>query len=1004
MQITSKQPERSLRRERGALGLLFVALLGLSAWLVARNTGGTPAAAKGRIACDAERVRGGAFVNGGHRFEGGQLQSRERARSGKFSCKMPANGEVQFGLTYTLSGVRPGEAWRVSVWRFKDAIPSGKLVAQALESNGLYYEVAEPAEQDEKGWEKLELFFFIPYKNPPADINVYVYTDGLQAVFFDDLLIERIDHWAESRFQPTRLRLSIKDAGMAELEEKRSEALKQGILTTGDNDWVDARLEEGDNSQSAKVRLKGDWLDHLQGEKWSLRVKMKPPGAWRQMLVFNLHTPAARHYLHEWVLHRLWEREDVLTTRYDFVELEQNGRNLGIYAYEEHFEKQLVESRSRREGPLVKLAEDGYWTGIQRQLANHGFVRPGGVLSGMDADHAPTTAFNEEDWLGDPALKRQYEQAALLLEQARQGSRPLSRLFDLKRLARYYAVCDAMGAYHGIVWHNQRFYYNPITALLEPVGFDGFGGGDAYPFSFLGEGALNPAHLAGESFYGRLFQDTAFMRQYLAELNRITAPDYWRTFMREIEADWEARRQWLALEFPDYRYTLQDLSKQAAYVHSLLPPFAETSIRAYRIAGNRVLLQNTHTLPLQVVGFGATPAALTSPLGQSRWLGARSPRRLLDRLRQDSLVRQYADIRYLHEEARLRQSAIPLYDTLPLPAGANYVFYQLPGLPESRIASALRPFPPPQGLSARQALSAGYGPGADLKWLTERPGYWVVPRGKHRLDRTLVIPDGKPLLLEPGAEIDQTKGAALIVFAPVQAFGTSEMPIVLRSSDGSGQGLQVIGAGPGSAMRHVYCIGLGTLQKQGWGLTGAVTFYESDVQLADCIFRDNRSEDGLNIVRSEFRVERCLFANTSSDAFDSDFCKGEVIRCRFQNTVNDGLDLSGSVVTVKDSHFDHCGDKGISVGEDSDVSAINAHIVDSNIGMAAKDLSSLYGRNIRLTRCAQGFVAYQKKPEFGPAHIVIENYQAEGLKRLHAIAPGNSLQLVDQLIRGGERE
>lgn len=1004
MQLTTKQPDRGIRRERRFLVILFLGVLAISAWLVLHNMQGRPAVSAGRIACDAERVRGGEFVNGKYRFAGGHLQSKERARSGKASCKLPATGETQFGLTHTLEGFRPGEAWRVSIWRFRDVVRSGKLVVQGADSKSLYFEATDPVAQDEQGWEKIEVFFFVPYHNPPASINVYVYSDGLQPVFFDDLLLERVDYWSESRFKPQKIRLQIKDDAMAELQAKKEEALRLGILHTEADDWVDARLGTDQGEQGVKIRLKGDWLDHLQGEKWSLRVKMKPPGAWQQMLVFNLHTPAARHYLHEWVLHKLWEREDVLTTRYDFIELEQNGQNLGIYAYEEHFEKQLVESRNRREGPLVKLAEDGYWTGISRQLSNHGFVWPGAQHSGMDADHAPVAAFQEEDWLGDEALAPQYKQATLLLEQARQGSRAMSDIFDLKRLARYYAVCDAMGAYHGIVWHNQRFYYNPITSKLEPIGFDGFGGGDVRPYSFLGEGALHPAHLAGESLYGLLFQDTAFVRQYLQDLHRITAPAYWEGFIAEIEPDWEARRQWLVLEFPAYQYSLRDLFRQAAYVHSLLAPFAETSARAYPLGAGRVQIQNTHNLPIEVVGFGSTAHSLTMPLRQSRWLAARSPRRLLDQLRRDSLVRNFGDIRYLHEEALLKQGSIPLYDTLPLPAGAKYVFYRLPGLPATQVATALRPFPMAAGeLSIRQYIVQQGLPGTDLPWIKEQDKYWVVRKGKHSLKRNLVIPPGKGLLIEPGAEIDLIQGAALISYAPIQAFGTAEAPIFFRSSDGSGQGVQVISAGLGSALSHVHFIGLRNLRQGGWVLTGAVTFYESDVQMEACVFRDNQSEDGLNIVRSEYKVVQCLFAHTSSDAFDSDFCHGEIKSCVFNQTGNDGLDLSGSVATVSDCRFSRCGDKGISVGEDSDVSIIRADISDSNIGMAAKDLSSLYGRDLRLSRCAQGFVAYQKKPEFGPARLIIESHQAIDVKRLHAIAPGNTLQLGDELIQG-ERE
>ena len=33
-----------------------------------------------------------------------------------------------------------------------------------------------------------------------------------------------------------------------------------------------------------------------------------------------------------------------------------------------------------------------------------------------------------------------------------------------------------MGAQHGAMWNNTRYYYNPITSKLEPIGFDGEAG------------------------------------------------------------------------------------------------------------------------------------------------------------------------------------------------------------------------------------------------------------------------------------------------------------------------------------------------------------------------------------------------------------------------------------------------------------------------------------------------------------------------------------------------
>lgn len=45
------------------------------------------------------------------------------------------------------------------------------------------------------------------------------------------------------------------------------------------------------------------------------------------------------YFLYEWLFYQFWEQEDVFIICYDFVELQFNGESLGVYVYEEYFEK-----------------------------------------------------------------------------------------------------------------------------------------------------------------------------------------------------------------------------------------------------------------------------------------------------------------------------------------------------------------------------------------------------------------------------------------------------------------------------------------------------------------------------------------------------------------------------------------------------------------------------------------------------------------------------------------
>ena len=105
------------------------------------------------------------------------------------------------------------------------------------------------------------------------------------------------------------------------------------------------------------------------------------------------------------------------------------------------------------------------------------------------------------------------------------------------------------------------------------------------------------------------------------------------------------------------------------------------------------------------------------------------------------------------------------------------------------------------------------------------------------------------------------------------------------------------------------------------------------------------------------------------------------------------MDFSGSKLTIVNAIIKDAGDKGISVGEESTVYAKKIEVDGANIGVASKDLSKLVIDFIELSKCNQGFIAFQKKPEYGGAKIVIHNYKSDNIRFLHKIQKGSTLKL-----------
>ena len=166
-----------------------------------------------------------------------------------------------------------------------------------------------------------------------------------------------------------KITLSIDKKGYEKLANKRVEALATQILLTEDADFIPANIAYNQDQYKGEIRLKGDWVDHLEGEQWSFRVKLAGTNTLMGMRKFSLHHPRTRNYAGEWLFHQLLKEAGILSLNYKFIQIEllvQDGatkqrKNLGVYALEESFDKQLIERNQRREGIILKIDEAPLW-------------------------------------------------------------------------------------------------------------------------------------------------------------------------------------------------------------------------------------------------------------------------------------------------------------------------------------------------------------------------------------------------------------------------------------------------------------------------------------------------------------------------------------------------------------------------------------------------------------------------------------------------------------------
>ena len=775
------------------------------------------------------------------------------------------------------------------------------------------------------------------------------------------------------------LAIDIKFKYLQALYARRAEALQVGFLIQEDGDMVPASIRIGDRTVPVRLRLKGDMLDHLRSDKWSFRIHTRDGQQILGLRRFSLQSPDTRGFQAELLFLETLRRYGVLAPSYRFVKVVVNGNDVGVMAMEEHFARELLERNGRKDGVILKFDESLLWE--SRRAKGERNQRSGGPFESHLT--APIDAFQVARILESEPMTRQLEVGAGLLRAYVDGQLPASQAFDAELLGRYLAVAEAWEAWHAAVWPNMRFYLNPLTLRLEPIGFDAdireaLGVGT----TIFAEGILADQMLddpAVRAAFERTLQEiraAVDSGKLIEELRRIEAPA-----LRALRAEY------IFLEGMDF-----DLF--ARRVRSLpVPPSEAPAPPPYPV----------HVLA-EIVRDGArTYLGVANPLPEPvtiraiEWLDAAQTATPFEASSPLSLPLVLPPT-----PVNVRPHAL-LFDYQPDPGRGERklrLTTTVAGSSEVKVAFARSGFPalhasplPATSVAAARARHPFVSFDEDARLATVRQGRWTV-------DGSLVIPDGYALRIEPGTTLQFQPATALIAYGTTELRGTAQEPIVLEpaSGDAGWQGVVVHRALERSQWSYVTVRGTTGVVQDAWNLTGATTFYRSDVTMAHCTLTANQAEDALNIVHSDFALEDLTVSDTASDGFDSDFSTGRIVRGEFRNigtgTGADAVDVSGSDVSVAGTRFNSITDKAISVGEGSTLRARDVQISGAGAGAVSKDGSTLTlsDAEIRAARVA-GLMTYTKKPEFGPARLVAEHVRIAGTERQALAQSGTRLEI-----------
>lgn len=316
------------------------------------------------------------------------------------------------------------------------------------------------------------------------------------------------------------LKLEIPDSSIQLLLLVRKEALESNLLKDKKS-YVNAKLICGDKIIKATVRFKGDHIDHLNGNRWSFRVKTKKKGLVFGEDKFSIQGVHTRAFLNEWLFHKLLEKEGLVYLQYHFIPFQINNIDSlkGIYAYESHFKTNLLKIQNKKPGPIAKFSEDLFWNYKYR----NGEAKRDSIL--MTESKIKLT--------GKKGYKKSLKAILIKnLDNYRKGLIDADSVLDVKKWARFIAINGLMKSDHALRWHNLRFYLNPETQLIEPVGFDCISW-----HSKKGAWFLDPNEL--EEFYNGLFDSELFLSTLNSKAHEIAERSYFENFLDDSEEEIE---------------------------------------------------------------------------------------------------------------------------------------------------------------------------------------------------------------------------------------------------------------------------------------------------------------------------------------------------------------------------------------------------------------------------------------------------------------------------------
>ncbi|MCB0793167.1 MAG: CotH kinase family protein, partial [Flavobacteriales bacterium] len=707
------------------------------------------------------------------------------------------------------------------------------------------------------------------------------------------------------------------------------------------NSYVNARLRHQDDEFNARLRIKGKLTDHVQGRKWSFRVIARKAGGFLGMKRFSLQHPGTRNYLCDWLYHRLSAGEGIVALRYGFVRVVLNDEDLGIYAYEEHFDEALLEQNGRIPGPLVRFDPSLFWVHRLNMMQGVRYNEPFAEFQAAALD-----AYGTKDLLNDPDQKAVFERAVALMDGFRSGELAASQVFHVDLIARRHALLDLVGGHHSMDWSDVKFYFDPVAERFEPVAYESF---SAFPIRDLaGAYRFRSDPSERHDLHERFFSDPVIFSAYVGHLERMSAPAYLDSVFQVLEAPLDSASAVLYREFP-----YKELDRSVYYANQrtiqrvldVPKPF-----HAFRTG----LKGDTLSLGLQAIG--SLPIEITAyVLGEERRVELEPAFVLPPRQR--------------YTFAKLQELIVPVgtdsLATLPME-----LEWRVLGA-HARARTEVFPYAPDRDGVEGSPMLDRKGNIERHPFLSRSPhGEVILHAGEWTLEEDLIVPEGMVFHAFGPIVLRVPDGLRILSRSPLDWKGHEDDP--MRIFLGEGATMMVLDASKRSTLRNVH------VEVDGQASRSALVFHRSEVNMEHVRIHGSAERDLITVTRGRLTMDDVVLQG-GRDQVRGSMAGIELSNAHLSGASDDAMEVKAGELVLAEAIFREIGGVAIKLEQGSECTAKDLSIQSAEKGMQLREASRMRVEGGMFNDLRVGVQAGKEQMRYGHVTVELKNVRMEAV-------------------------